>query len=199
MNTWWVIERKEGTLDVFLPHEDLTRESSRNGINPDTVRTTLLSAFDGGPVLFQLVTGDGAIDADHSARPTDLLFWSWVPIFSDRARKLILELGGDQSDFVPCVFASTGGEVFFLHLPGRSLDVLDLATSQFTMMIPMQPPLPHGIKVLGMRNTQAVLPPCFRMSVPGHSQVFSELIVSDALHAAWDAAGLSGAAFRKVA
>lgn len=199
MSHWWVIDRKEGTPDVFLPQEQLIQQLNRNGINPGTVRKTLLDAFNGDPVLFHLVTGDGAIAVDHLLQPTDLLFWSWVPIFSDRARELILGIGGDPADFIPCVFATRPDQVFFLHLPEVSFDIVDVAASQFTMMVPMQPPIPFGIKVLSMRNVQVALPPCLRMAVPGHSQVFSDLLVSHSFHTAWVAAALTGAVFRQVA
>lgn len=199
MSHWWVMERQEGTLDVFLPSEAVTRQSSADGINPSTVRKALLDGFGNSGVVFQLVGRDGGITADPLAQPTDILFWSWVPIFSDKACKLILELGGSQADFVRCEFASRPGDIFFLHLPIHSFDVVDLTTSQFTMMIPMQPPLPHGIRALGMRNVPDKLPPCFRLAVRGHNQVFGDLVVSGVLRAAWNAALLTGAVFRKVA
>lgn len=199
MSHWWVMDRQEGTLDVFLPQEEMTRQSSSDGINPATVRKALLGVGGGEPVVFQLVGRDGEITDDQSMRPTDLLFWSWVPIFSDRAHKLILELGVSQADFVCCKFASASGDNFFLHLPLQAFDIVDATASQFTMMIPMQPPIPYGIRALCMRGVPDALPPCLRMSVPGHNQVFSELLVSDALRAAWNAERLSGAVFRQVA
>jgi hypothetical protein len=193
------MERQEGTLDVFLPSEAITRQSSADGINPATVRKALLDGFGDSGVVLQLVGRDGEITADPLLQPTDLLFWSWVPIFSDKARKLILELGASQDDFVRCQFTSRPGDAFFLHLPTHSFDFVDLATSQFTMVIPMQPPLPHGIRALSMRNVPEKMPPCFRLAVPGHGQVFGDLVVSEALFAAWSAALLTGAVFRKVA
>lgn len=199
MNHWWVMERQEGTLGVFLPHEEATRQTGLDGINPATARRVLLGVNGGEPVVFQLVGRDGETTADQSIRPTDLLFWSWIPIFSDRARKLVLELGGSQADFVRCEFASVTRDQFFLHLPAQAFDIVDPATSQFTMTIPMQPPLPHGIRALCLRNVPAALPPCLRMAVPGHNQVFSELLVSKALRVAWNALRLTGAVFRQVA
>lgn len=76
---------------------------------------------------------------------------------------------------------------------------VDVATSQFTMVIPMQPPLPYGIRALSMRNVPEKMPPCFRLAVPGHGQVFGDLVVSETLFAAWNEALLTGAVFRQVA
>jgi hypothetical protein len=192
------IERQEGTLDVFLPSEDLTKSSHRNGISTTTVRESFEVALDGRPVLFQLATMDGVVATDDPRQPTDLVFWSWIPVFSARARQLLIELGVAATEFVPCLIESRPNESYFLHLPERAFDVVDVERSEFAMTIPLQPPLPHGIRALVLRGDPTSLPPCFRASVPGHAQVFGELLVSDALRDVWTHAGLSGAVFRQL-
>lgn len=198
MSGYSAIERQEGTFDVFLPREDLTKSSHRNGISSITVRESFDAALHGQRVLFQLATADGAVVKDDPKQPTDLLFWSWIPVFSTRAHQLLNHVGVASTEFVPCGFESRPNEGYFLHLPERAFDVVDVERSEFAMMIPLQPPLPHGIRALVLRGDQALLPPCFRASVPGHAQVFGELLVSDALREAWTQAGLSGAVFRRL-
>jgi hypothetical protein len=84
VNHWWVMERQEGTLGTFLPKEEATKQPSSDGINPATARKALLGMAECGQVVLELVGRDDEITIDQSVRPTDLLFWSWVPIFSNR-------------------------------------------------------------------------------------------------------------------
>jgi hypothetical protein len=95
-----------------------------------------------------------------------------------------------------CWFTSNPGEVYFAHLPAASYDVVDVKRSVFLMTIPGNPPIPHHVKRLVMRSGHERLPPCFRASVPQHTQVFGELFVSEVFVQGWRTAGLQGAEFR---
>lgn len=195
--TYWEIQRQEETLDVFLPNKKLSNASHRDGINPVTIRKAFAETAD-SKLIMQLVAKDGLSVVTERQQITDLLFWSCVPIFSERARNLAMELGCEGGDFWPCGFKSNPGEIFFIHLPERSYDVVDVAQSRFLMLIPMpdKPPVPHNIQSLVLRASSEALPPCFRALVPGHSQVFSELIVSEAFKQTWAQMGFSGAQYR---
>jgi hypothetical protein len=191
--SYWAMERQERTLDGYLPREDLLDEAMRNGICPVTARQVLLGAFGNKPVPMHFVDSDGpVIDA---TRVTDLVFWSWVPVFSDRARHLLVGQGAASADFVEAT-VEAGVDPRHLHLPPKSYDVVDLERSAFVMTLPLDPPLPHGIRALSTKRASGPLPPCLRATVPGHAQVFGELLVSDNLRREWEQAGLTGAVFR---
>lgn len=196
---YWAIQSQEAAPEVFLPNEELLRSSHRDGINPVTVRRTFAEAVESSRIM-QIIAKDGLGVVTERQPLPDLLFWSWVPIFSDRARKLAVKLGCEEEEFWPCRFESNPGDIFFMHLPERSHDVVDVAQSKFLMMIPMPdtPPIPHHIQSLVLGASSGLLPPCFRAPIPGQSQVFSELFVGDVFKQAWEQMGFTGALFRRL-
>ncbi len=192
------LDRKEGTLDVFLPDADVTLAAHSLGVNPSRVRFAFLDAYDSRPVEFQLVGRDGQPIVSPRQQVSDVLFWSWVPIFSERGRNLMVEMGCEVDEFVSCGFTSNPGEAYFAHLPRMLYDVVDTQRSTFLMTIPGDPPIPHHIQKLVMSRPVTDMPHCFRAPVPGHSQVFGELLVSEEFESRWFSAGLTGGVFRPV-
>lgn len=195
---YFALDRAEGTHDVFLPDEELMTESHIKGIDPVHVRKILCEAARNKPIEFQLVGRDGIPLREPPQSPGDVVFWSWVPIFSGRSRELAVELGCAAEEFLQCWFSSNPGEVYFAHLPSVSYDVVDVKRSVFLITIPGNPPIPHHVKRLVMRSSHVHLPPCFRASVPQHTQVFGELFVSDIFVRRWRSSGMKGADFRSI-
>jgi hypothetical protein len=195
--TYWAMQTAEGTLGVFLPDRAVSNATHRDGINPDTVRKVLIDAG-ASEAKFQLVAKYGEILVRYQEDVRDLLFWSWIPIFSGKGRDLAISHGGDAEDFWPCRFESNPKDLFHLHLPKRAYDVVDIPRSKFLMFIPNKPPIPFHIQHLALRDEIIPVPPCFRYLVPGNEQMSGDLLVTDDFKKAWQAYGLSGADFRNV-
>jgi hypothetical protein len=197
----WEIRGQEGTFEVYLPDNELSRATHAGGINP-TVMRRAFKAAGAEEITFQLVTSAGdAIKSERQA-VSDLLIWSWVPILSERAMRLATSLGCEAIEFWRCRFQSNPGETFFLHLPTTAYDIVDVENSSFLMRIPAGadlPPLPHVIQVLKTKQLPDILPSCFRASIPGHQQVFSELFVRDEFKTRWERERWTGADFRRLA
>ncbi len=186
---YWALEAAEDAAGVYMPDTRLSDAIHEHGIAPARVREAL-SARQVESIPFQLLGPDGNL-AGPGISATDLLFWSWIPVFSDRARKLCLKFGSADTDFWPCHFTSSTPH--FLHLPALAEDVVDRDRSTFLMAIPSEPPLPFHITRLVLRRQPATA--CFR-AVLNDQQVFSELLVNDQFKLEWEAQLLSGANFR---
>jgi hypothetical protein len=200
--TIWEIQGQDGTFGVYLADDAVSDAAHAGGLNP-TVARDAFKAGNLNVVRFFLVEPDSGkeIEAERQII-SDFLIWSWVPIFSDRAKTLACELGCQIDEFWACSFQSNPGERFFLHLPKQSHDIVDVANSTFLMTIPGPagvPPLPHIIQILRTKQLPASLPACFRASIPGHQQVFSELFASDEFKIAWEGQKYTGADFRRLA
>jgi len=196
----WSIERQEGSLGVYMPNSDVTIKLSDTGISCSAVRGILTRCFNNRPIEFNLVTPGGRLSTRHRLQAPDFLMWSWIPIFSRRAVDLMFALGSRKADFMACEFVHTTSKTACMHLPILSFDIVDLQRSQFSMIIPTSPPLPIGIRKLAIRNTsdEEQAGHCFRLEVPGHSQSFSEIVVSSRFASEWKAACFTGAEFRKL-
>jgi hypothetical protein len=85
-----------------LADESIIRATQANGINLSTVRDVFDDVFGNGQACLDLVAADG-ISLDMLALELpDLFYWSWVPAFSERAHRLMLELGAMPGDFSHC-------------------------------------------------------------------------------------------------
>jgi hypothetical protein len=168
-----------------------------DGVNPVAVRG-VLSAENVHEVSLQLVADDGTSAATERQQTSDLMFWSWVPIFSDRARSLLIRLGCVSDEFWPCRLESNAREFYFLHLPTETYDFVDVDKSEFSIVVPGDRPLPMFIRTLAVKRAPPAHRPCFRAEVPGHPQVFGELFVTSETKVSWERDGLTGAEFRKL-
>lgn len=195
----WSLERDKGVPEVYFERFNLVREINRNGIDSIHLGKVFRREFESNIVPFQLVASDGKTVLLEQVELPDLLFWSWVPIFSGRAKEMACSLGCDFGDWIECGFLSNLDRKFFLHLPTENYDIMDLKQSVFRMFIPANPDVPHGIKSLVLKTPSQLLPPCFRAAVPGNSQSFSEFLVRQDFHDLWMNLNFSGANFRQVA
>lgn len=195
--SYWALEIGEGVLTVFLQNEELLATSHQQGVVPAAVRNAFENAL-AQHVFFKLATTDGLTVLTEHQELSDLLVWSWVPIFSERGRGLAAELGCTTQEFVPCQFETNPGEMHYMHLPARSYDVVDLDQSTFLMKIPVDPPIPFHTQFLVMRAFSGPLPPLFRVPAPGGKQVLGDLFVSDEFKLSWEERGFTGAQFRKL-
>jgi len=196
MNQYWAIKSTEGGLDVYLPSDEA---KAADGISPDSVRRNFLNVFRDRPVFLQFANGDRIIEFDEKvSQPADMLTWNWVRIFSRRAHEMMVQIGVGTGDFVACVFDHQDVGEYFMYLPLKTCDVVDVDASSFSMFIPLKPPLPFGIKRLVFKGLKDSLPNCFLALVPGHQQVFNDVIVSDLFCAEWASRGLTGARFQRL-
>jgi len=195
---YWSLESNYSAFDVYLPDKRLLSESHRDGVNPITVRKILWENTRQFPE-FQLIADDGDSLLAERQILSDLLFWSWVPIVSERARRLLVSMGCGEDSFIACKISTNPDEKFCLHLPQESYDVVDVERSRFLMTIPGDPPIPFRILSLALKATpNQGLPACFRATIPGHNQVFGELIVNNDLKKVWEEQELEGAQFRRL-
>jgi hypothetical protein len=186
---YWALEAADDAPGIYMPDTGLSDAIHKHGIAPARVRETL-SARQVDSIPLQLLGPDGNL-AGQDCLTTDLLFWSWIPVFSERARTLCVKFGSAETDFWPCHFTSSPRN--FLHLPSLAEDVVDTERSTFLMTIPSEPPLPFHITHLVLR--QQPVAACFRAVLNGR-QVFSELLVNDQFKTEWEAQSMSGANFR---
>ena len=195
----WSFEVDHSVPATYLADEALLRETVRGGMSPVVVRTALAERPAGHPLTLDLVQPDGKALYEQAVPAGDVLLFNWLPVFSDRAYRLLLAAGCNDDEFVDCRLRVLGDIRFKVHVPLRSYDVIDLARSVAMHSLPLNPPIPlHFVSAYLKPGTHA-LPPCFRVPAPGHPQVLAELFAQDALHLAWSAAALKGATFRRLA
>jgi hypothetical protein len=197
----WEVKRKEGILGVYLPNKDASDAAQGHGTNTIVLRDVLSSL---NSIEFKLISNGGTLIEAKCPIMSDFLSWSWgVPIFSGRAKLLAIRHGCKDDEFLECRFQSNPEDVFFLHLPVKSYDIVDVAKSTFLVNFsapPGMPPRPHGIQTLKTKPlSPEPLPACFRASVPGHhGQVFSELFAINNFKLAWEQSRFMGVSFRQL-
>lgn len=190
------MERSNDAIGVYFNRPDLVAEINSKGVDLGNVRGWFLKLAESADLSFSTVNAAGSVQA--VASPLDVLFWSWVPIFSLRAKKLFTSLGSSDDDFIACKVDRN--EICYAHLPRQGEDVFDFSKSSFSMLIPLVPPLPFGLieATIGIAKNDALFPCIFRSKIPGHEQVLSELFARDDVLSGWKDGGMSGAAFRQV-
>ena len=195
--TFWEMSGDEGALVGYMPDEKLSMAVTRCGINPLAVRNVLQVA-NVNEVDMQLGKPSAAAVEKERQFISDIVFWSWITIFSDRAVSTATELGCAPDEFWPCRFQSNPGEKFFFHLPERTFDIIDVDKSTFRQILPLDPPIPMFVERVATKNLPEHLPPCFRVDIPRTKQVFSELFVRENFKLAWAQKAFKGAKFRRL-
>lgn len=189
---YWAMEAAENSPFSLMQDGQLSDAVHRLGLSPNAAREAI-SASDCEPML-QLFEPESDALAPLNLAVSDCTFCSWIPVFSVAARDLCLEFGSAAEDFLPCRFTTQPGCIFFLHLPTDVEHVVDVGQSEFLMTIPADPPIPFHITKLVLSSEPRT--GCFRAAIPGHQQVFAELMASLAFKDAWSRKGLTGARFR---
>ena len=195
--TLWDMSSEEGALVGYVPDEKLSMAMSLCGISPDAVRSAL-SVANVDIVDMQLAKPLAATVEKERQIVPDIVFWSWIAIFSDRAASDAIKIGCELDEFWPCRFQSNPGEKFYFHLPKKRFDIVDVEKTSFRQILPLDPPIPMFIELLVTKQLPNYLPPCFRADVPRTNQVFSELFVRDDFKLVWDQKGFNGAKFRQL-
>ena len=194
----FAMESSENSQALF--HPTLVEEIVGSGINAVAVRQaikkfTIANEFE----LFLLA--DGEIDASPFTVPTDFAIWAWIPSVSASARNLMIQFGCKESEFVTCHLHQRRSTPRYLHLPEDSFPAIDFHRSKFTMQIPAPsplPPLPFRLVATPAILLPPSMPSCFRVPIPDHAQILTDLLVTEEFSTAWIDAGLSGASFRAV-
>ncbi len=185
-----------GELNVYLPQQELYGELNAKGISVATARDVFEAAFGLDGPVFTLISSKGSLLPENATSTDDLLVWNWIPIFSERARELLLSLGAMPGDFARC---TVGAEPRHLHLPRACLDVVDFERSTFGHFLPVcvDESLPFRIEALALKDmaSQEQMPGVFR-PVNRLGQEFSELVVTGSLRSKWTLERLSSARFR---
>lgn len=195
--TFWEMSAQEGTLFGHMPDETLLKRLTGSGRDFGAIRNVFDRAK-ANPVDMQLAKPSAATVEKEKQEIPDLVIWSWIPIFSDRAVSTAIELGCGTDEFWPCRFQTNPEENFFFHLPTRSFDIIDMEKSTFRHFLPLDPPIPVFIEHLVTKQQPDHLPGCFRVEIPGIGQVFGELIVREDFKIAWEQKALRGATFRRL-
>jgi len=193
----WEINAQEGALIGYVPDKNLSMAITLCGINPGSVRDVLRLAKT-NVIDMQLGKPSAAIvEKDRQSIP-DIVFWSWIAIFSERAVSTAIELGCERGEFWPCGFQTNPEDRFFFHLPTKTFNIVNVEKSNFSHILPLDPPVPTSIKHLVTGCLPDDLPPCFRAEIPQTKQVFGELIVRDDFRRSWERKSLQGAMFRQL-
>jgi hypothetical protein len=195
--TIWAMEGQEGALVAYVPDRKLSKAMAFCGVQPIAVREVFKTARVG---IFDLQLGmPSALKVESKSQSIpDIVFWSWIAIFSRRATLIAITLGCEQEEFWPCRFQSNPKEEFFFHLPIKAFDVVDIDKSMFRQILPVTPPIPMFMDSLVTKPLPDNLPPCFRAEIPRAKSVFSELLVRDEFKDAWDQQLLRGAVYRQL-
>lgn len=186
----------ENCSALFLPTDSIhERCLSAASSDPGYVRAALLRE----PNLrltFSLIEPDQISLSTGFHRTTDCLLYSWLKIFSKRAADRIVALGSDPSDFISCDIDCNVGETYFLFMPRRLWDVVDIARSKFSLWLPGPPPIPLMPKKLAF-NERALdnVPPCFYAENTIVHKPFTELLVTEEFVKEWNDHGFTGALF----
>ncbi|HKD20540.1 MAG TPA: hypothetical protein VKB71_00945 [Rhizomicrobium sp.] len=190
----WEITAQEGSLIGYLPDKLLSKALILCG-SPAAERKALHTAR-ASVVQMQLAkpTAD-TVEKNRQSIPDFLIGWMFA-IFSERAASAAIRYGCESEEFWPCRFQSNPDEEFFLHLPVKAFDIVDVDKTTFKSILPLDPPLPLFIENLVTKPLPAHLPPCFRAERPGTDHVFSELFIRDDFKLAWQRNAFSGADFR---
>jgi len=189
----WEMNPEEGSLVGTMPDE-LLKTLVRCG-SPAEERKALHAA--GASVVHMQLAKPSAATVENTRQSLpDLVIWSSIRIFSRRAVSAAIEYGCESEEFWPCRFQSNPEEEFFLHLPVKVFDIVDVDKSTFKHILPLNPPIPMFIEKLVTKPLPEHLTPIFRAERPGTVQVFSELFVRDDFKLAWNRNAFAGAVFR---
>lgn len=189
---YWAMEATESSPFSLMRDKPLSDAVHRLGLSPTAARLAIDAS--GCEPILELFEPESETLAPPSLPVSDCTFYSWIAVFSIAARNLCLEFGSQAEDFLPCRFTAHPDCTFFLHLPIGVQQVVDVGQSQFLMTIPADPPIPFHITKLVLSNEPRT--GCFRAAIPGHQQVFAELMASQAFKDAWERKGLTGVQFR---
>lgn len=198
-STLWSFEVDHTAPATYLADEVLLRETGKGGLSPAVVRNALAERPTTCPLTLDLVKPDGKALYEQAVPVGDMLLFNWMPVFSERAYRLLLAAGCNVDEFIDCRLRVLGDTPFMVHLPLQSYDVIDFSRSVAMHSLPVSPPIPFHFVSVHLKLGTLALPPCFRVPVPGHPQVLAELFAQDALRLAWSAAALEGATFRRLA
>lgn len=194
----WVMEVDEKSCGVYCSSDDLLRLVVKTGVSPEPARVAIERVIRDEPVSFFFVNKKGKLFKGDVKEPPDLAFWGWIPVFSELGRETAIALGADAGEFLECNFEQVERRRFFLHLPNVTFSIVDFGNSTFMMWIQANPPIPHRIELAKLICTNRQVPPCFRVAIPGHPQVLTDLFVTEALVLAWQQRRAIGAKFRQV-
>ena len=190
--SYYVLDRNADTGDLLLPDNRLTAKSQQHGLSPAHVRMTFDEATRDrdSPLTFEFVGRD-------SNQDTDLWYWSWIPVFSNRGAEVLIKAGITPHDLFPC---NASGETVYVYLPRTVYDPIDVPKSIFKTTLATVPPLPFGAVFIVLKEgAEQDLPPLFLVQPAGYLQVFAECFATETAKRHWETARLRGASFRKVA
>jgi len=195
----WALEVDHTAPATYLADGALLREISKAGLSPMGVRNALAPYLAKDPFTLELVAPNGSSLLEQSVPVGDMLLFNWLPVFSERAYRLLCAEGCNSEEFIDCRLRVLESTPFKVHAPLQSYDVIDFASSVSLHSIPIDPPIPFHFVSVSLKGITQNLPPCFRVPAPGHPQVLNELFAQDKLREAWSVAGLNGATFRSLA
>ena len=195
----WSLEVDHTYPPTYLADEALLKASILGGLSPSTVRSAIAEHCRSSPLTLDLVAPDGFSLHKQAVPVGDMLLFNWLPVFSQRAYELLLSQGCTCKEFIDCRIRVLHETPFKLHVPLEAFSVIDFSRSVALHTIALSPPIPFHFVAAYLNDDAAHLPPCFRVPAPGHPQVLSELFALDRLRVAWEAAGLRGATFRRLA
>ena len=201
---YWDLKLEESAYSAFLINEEALKDSIVNGIHFPTIRKAISTDSEPIPRL-KIIDPEGEGFLSEVVSLGDILIWGVVYIFSEPAKKLILEMGGgSDSDFLQCHFEINLQDPFYMFLPKTCFDVVDFEKSVFKHQIPVEekePILFHMTKLVLKKDQSSEfekLPHCFCVPMPGYLQSLGELFVSNAFKKAWEASKFQGARFRSL-
>jgi len=193
----WEMSSDEGMLVGYVPDKSLSKALTLCGINPVAVRKALVAAH-ARPANMQVVKPSADKVEREPQNIPNIVFWAWIPIFSDTAASAAIELGCESDEFWPCRFQSNPKEKYHIHLPTKTFDIVDVEKSTFRHVLPLNPPVPMYFERLVTRTTLEDVPPCFRANIPGTNQTFPRLLVREDFKLIWEKDRFSGAVFRQL-
>ena len=197
----WDMNRIENTLTGVLDEDrddQIGMALALAGSNPMKAWKAL-RAMGGGPLRLQLMKGRKRTVETRRQMIPDLLRHGTMPILSARGVVLARRLGGVEDDFWPCRLDTNPDEAFFLVVPNRVFDIVDMRKSEFLTVLPLDPPLPISLKILRTRPLSGPLPPLLLAVIDSAiSSTFRDLIVRDDFKTAWEQAKFTGATFRRL-
>ena len=112
----WILKLEESAYDAYLVNEEAHKESVINGLHYPTIRKAISTDSEPIPRL-KIIEPEGRGFLSGVESLGDILLWGVVYIFSEPAKKLILEIGGDDSDFLRCHFEINLQDPFYMFLP----------------------------------------------------------------------------------
>jgi hypothetical protein len=148
----WKMEPKERALTGYMPNNTLSLATSVCGMNilaiPDVFIKEGVDVID-----MELIEGRKPVSLKERQSVPDVVFWSWgIPIISSKSRDNIESIDQNPSEFWKCRFLSNPGEEFFMHLPSKAFDLIDVEKSTFKSVLPTNPPLRLFLEAAVVKN-----------------------------------------------